>query len=358
MRSGYICLWLLAFCLGTGAAAAQDLSLQPPTGASEGDVGLLNFSLPGFGAGTDLGSDFNNASSARSFLSEFYINASVPMVSGPGPVKIDIARNLPGRLYFGSGRYVAFAEYQSATAPSRGNELWIEKGADWSQYGIVPEGAQLQLIAFAAAEGEAELYEIIRTGSTSASVTSKLYHFYSGYNAMGLSEEIAGRHILLFVLNHQPSNAIILDVVRPEPVQMQAMPQAAGLVFPATGQLPLYGGQTPPPGGQAMSGLPGTGFYAPPSGLNAGQGDTPVTIQTQMRGYDVYVDGVLIGKDGAGSDLLDGIFKFSVVGGQTHVIRIFDGVNNYEKHISFEKGVPKVINVPPAATVHSAGGLL
>lgn len=351
MRSGYICLWLLAFCLGAGAADAQGFSLQPPTGTSEGDAGLLNFSLPGFGAGTDLGPGFDNASSARSFLTEFYINASAPLVSGPRPIKIDITQRRPSRIYFGSGQYVAFAQYQSAIAPTRGNELWIQKGADWSQYGIIPDGSQLPLIAFAAAEGEAELYEIIRTGSTSASVTSKLYHLYAGYNALGMSEETVGRHILLFVLNHQPSNAVILDVVRPEPVQM------AGQAFPVTEQIPLSGGQTPPPGRQALSGSPGIDFYAPPSGLNVGQGDTPVTVQTQMRGYDVYVDGVLIGKDGAGGDLLDGVFKFSVVGGQTHIIRIFDGVNNYEKPISFEKGVPKVINVPPAATVYSAGGL-
>jgi hypothetical protein len=76
-----------------------------------------------------------------------------------------------------------------------------------------------------------------------------------------------------------------------------------------------------------------------------------------MKGYEVYLDGVFLGKEGMGGDSLDGVFKFNVVGGQTHTVRIFDGVNNYEKPVYFEKRVPKVINVPPATTVYVSGGL-
>ncbi|HQE71814.1 MAG TPA: hypothetical protein PLO30_04755, partial [Methanothrix soehngenii] len=78
----------------------------------------------------------------------------------------------------------------------------------------------------------------------------------------------------------------------------------------------------------------------------------PVTIQTTLKGYDVYVDGVLIGKEGTGGDLLDGVFKFKVVGGMIHNIRVFDGEHNYPKDIYFERGVQKIINVPPGTTVY------
>jgi hypothetical protein len=77
-----------------------------------------------------------------------------------------------------------------------------------------------------------------------------------------------------------------------------------------------------------------------------------------MKGYDVYVDGVQIGKDGFNGDALDGVFRFTVVGGQTHSIRIYDGVNNYEKPMYFERGVTKVINVPAATTVYTTGGYI
>jgi hypothetical protein len=76
-----------------------------------------------------------------------------------------------------------------------------------------------------------------------------------------------------------------------------------------------------------------------------------------MKGYDVYVDGAFMGKDGADGDPLDGVFHFTVEGGQTHTIRVYDGVNNFEKSMYFERRVPKVINVPPATTVYVAGGL-
>jgi hypothetical protein len=76
-----------------------------------------------------------------------------------------------------------------------------------------------------------------------------------------------------------------------------------------------------------------------------------------MKGYDVYLDGAFLGKEGTGGDNLDGIFRFNVVGGQTHTIGVFDGANRYEKPIFFERGVPKTINVPPATTVYVQGGL-
>jgi hypothetical protein len=36
-----------------------------------------------------------------------------------------------------------------------------------------------------------------------------------------------------------------------------------------------------------------------------------------------------------------------------HTIRIFDGMNNYEKTMDFPRGVAKIINVPAATTVYT-----
>lgn len=50
--------------------------------------------------------------------------------------------------------------------------------------------------------------------------------------------------------------------------------------------------------------------------------DATVTItSTQYRGYDVSVDGNLLGTEGKGQDALDGIFTFKVGGNQQHLIR-------------------------------------
>jgi PKD repeat protein len=47
-----------------------------------------------------------------------------------------------------------------------------------------------------------------------------------------------------------------------------------------------------------------------------------ITIRSaQYKGFDVKVDDVLIGSDGKGSDALDGIYTFRVIGNQQHTIR-------------------------------------
>jgi hypothetical protein len=92
---------------------------------------------------------------------------------------------------------------------------------------------------------------------------------------------------------------------------------------------------------------------SPPAQI-AAPGDTPVTIRSQgMRGYQVYLDGALIGTEGTNGDAPDGQFSFSVIGGQEHDIRVYDGQFNYNKGmIYFQRGVLKIINVEAATAVY------
>jgi hypothetical protein len=48
-------------------------------------------------------------------------------------------------------------------------------------------------------------------------ITSKRVNFYSGYNSINFMADKVGRHTMLFVLNNQPSNAIIVDVISRPP---------------------------------------------------------------------------------------------------------------------------------------------
>ncbi|MCK9564562.1 MAG: hypothetical protein M0Q43_00765 [Methanothrix sp.] len=360
-----LCLCILALILGAGSASAvggQGFSLQQSInvagGAFSEDYVNSLFGISGMGtelSGPWFGPEFENTSSASSFLSEFYINTSVPVI-GFNPVKIDVTHKMPSKIYFGSGREVTYTQYQSAVATARGNELWIQKGLDWSAYAIVPAGTGMQFIAFAPAGGQADYYEIVQTDALNT--TSKRVNFYTGYNSLNFRADKVGRHVLLFVQSNQPSNSIIVDVISQAPTAVQTT--TAGQMQPTSDMPPAY--NQPNAGQTTTSGLFQTttsastqyqtyGTSYPPH--TAVGGDTPVTIQTTMKGYDVYVDGVMIGKEGSNGDALDGVFKFSVVGGQTHTIRIFDGVNNFEKPMSFERGVAKIINVPAATTVYT-----
>ncbi len=404
-----VCLFLLAvLSLGAAVAAAQGgFTLQQSFGMGSMfnqtiNDDFWNIYTPGISANLDIpwfDWEFNESydlGDMYSSYSEYYVS-STPVVTGivSAPVKFEITKRTPARVYLSSGQQVAYNQY--AASAMRGNELWIQGSAgrsqyEWSQYVVCPAGTNLQLVAFAPAGGQADFFETIQTNLVNA--TSKRYNFYSGYNDMQFTADQIGRHILLFVVNNQPSNAIIVDVISPAPPVVQTQQ--------ATGQTP-YTGSTPPAnqyGGQYQSGqqyatggqMTGSQAYTsgysqttqgsgvsqssslqytqyssaqtstpipvpqPTSGLSTG--DTPVTIQTSMKGYDVWVDGVHIGKEGMGGDALDGIYRFRVTGGQSHTIRIFDGMNNYEKPMFFERGVSKVINVPPAATVVVSGGLV
>jgi len=310
------------------------------------------------GAESDLGDSwfgpqFQNTSSAYSFLSEFYISPSAPVSGGFAPVKIDINKKLPSKIYFGSGKEVTYTQYQSAISSARGNELWIQKYMDWSQYAIVPQGAGIELIAFTPTGGQADYYEILETDVQK--ITAKKLNFYAGYNSLNFLADKVGRHILLFVLNNQPSNAMIVDVISQPPTAPSASQMQPGSDMPpAYGQSGGYAGGYNQPVTTTTTTraiVQSTGSSYPPQA--AASGDTPVTIQSQsMRGYQVYLDGVLIGTEGSSGDAPDGKFSFSVVGDQSHDIRVYDGENNYPKSMYFQRGVLKIINVEQAYTAY------
>ncbi|MDD5735062.1 MAG: hypothetical protein WCZ26_00725 [Methanothrix soehngenii] len=381
MRFNCLCLCLLALVMGLGVAAGYDVSISQSMEVSEtGFDEEFVKSLFGFGAeggeGFWFGPEFEDVSTATTFFSEFYMESSVPVVKTFAPVKIDVTQNVPSRIYFGSGKEIAYTQYQSTVATSRGNELWIQKGADWSQYAIVPAGSGIQFIAFAPVGGQADYYWMLQ--SNSLNITSKRLDLYPGYNSLNFKADEVGRHILLFVLNNLPSNAIIIDVISQAPPAQQTAvaadmppstnnPAASGVQATQTVQ-PTQAVQMPTGAttsvmqtysgtAQQTTSASSTTQYpaavaAKPAVPAIVAGDTPVTIQTTLKGYDVYVDGVLIGKEGTGGDLLDGVFKFKVVGGMIHNIRVFDGEHNYPKDIYFERGVQKIINVPPGTTVY------
>jgi hypothetical protein len=365
LRFNCLCLCLMTLILGAGAASAigaQGFSMQQSIGLTGGAFSeeYVN-SLFGIGdTGTELsvpwfGPEFENTSSASSFLSEFFINTSVPVI-GFSPVKIDVTHKMPSRIYFGSGKDITYTQYQSATAAARGNELWIQKGMDWTAYAIVPAGTGLQLIAFAPAGGQADYYEITQTDAPN--ITSKRVNFYAGYNSLNYMADKVGRHILLFVQNNQPSNSIIVDVISQAPPASQV--SAASQMPPSSNMPPAsnqpYAGQTTTGGlGQTTTSVSTSyqtyGTSYPPQ-TTAG-GDTPVTIQSKgMRGYQVFLDEVLIGTEGTAGDAPDGKFSFNVIGNQNHNIRVFDGQFNYPKSMYFQRGVLKIINVEAGTAVY------
>jgi hypothetical protein len=56
------------------------------------------------------------------------------------------------------------------------------------------------------------VYELYPITTGNGAYTSNIYSFNPGDNRLGFAADIVGRHILLFSINNQISNGIIVDV--------------------------------------------------------------------------------------------------------------------------------------------------
>ncbi len=278
------------------------------------------------------GSFYSQPYSGTTFspFTEYYTSSGTPVVGGiiSNPTTFNIAQRTPSTIYYGNGQALPYSQYVS-TVPSKTNDLWIQGATNWTQYVVSPVGTWLQLVANAPVGGPAGFYEMIQTDTTSSKYST--YQFNPGYNTMNFYADQVGRHMLYFVVNNQPSNVVVVDVFA------QAQP---GSAVPSTSPAVPYGGQI----------STGSPQYNPQQTPGLASGDVPVTIKSNgMRGYDVYLDEVYIGKETSG----DGSFSFSVKGNMYHDIRVFDGQFNYPKRIYFQSGVSKIINVEPGTAVYS-----
>lgn len=256
-------------------------------------------------------------SRAFSFYSEYYIDTGAPIVGGiiSTPIKYELPQ-APSTIYLAGGQQLPYSQYVSAALP-RGNELWIQGTPGWSQYIVSPVGTWLQLIAYSPEGGNAGVYEIVQTSTTS--VKYRTYQLYPGYNRMDFYADQPGKHILLFVVNNRPSSAIIVDA-------LYEAPPSTEVVLPEPSPITAPGYVVTAPSQPRPEPVPTTG-------------DTPVTVRyPSPRNVDVYVDGQYVGS-GIGS------IGFRVQGGMSHEVTVWDGTWYYQRNLYFDRGIPKIIYV-------------
>jgi hypothetical protein len=156
---------------------------------------------------------------------EYYATTGTPVVGGiiSNPTRFDITEKAPSSVYYGAGVGLPYSQY-AAIVPSKTNDLWIQGATNWTQYVVSPVGTWLQLIAYAPVEGPAGFYEMMQTDTTSSKYNT--YQFNQGYNTMNFQANEVGRHMLYFVINSQPSNVVIVDVLAQAPAQTPAQASA------------------------------------------------------------------------------------------------------------------------------------
>jgi hypothetical protein len=180
-----------------------------PNTVSSGD--FSSFSFPWYRSG---GSFYRQGFSDITFLPfrEYYTISGMPVVGGiiSIPAKFNIAQRTPSRIFYGTGQALPYSQYVSLVAPKT-NELWVQGATNWTQYVVSPVGTWLQLVANAPVGGPGGFYEIVQTDTNTLKYNT--YQFYPGYNTMNFNADQVGRHMLYFVVNNQPSNVVVVDVL-------------------------------------------------------------------------------------------------------------------------------------------------
>jgi hypothetical protein len=151
------------------------------------------------------------------------------------PQQYQISGNAPATVYY-QQKAIPYDQYLSS-AILGGNSLWIQGSASWTQYAQVPQGAFLSLIATSSTGGNGYLNEIY----PESKVLKNNYYYFPGYNQIGFYADTIGQHILLFVINGQVSNAIVIDVVSYQPpVYQQPVYQQPVYQQPVVYPQPVY----------------------------------------------------------------------------------------------------------------------
>ena len=209
---------MLAVCLLIGSSSGQDSSAFRAVSSSRTDdpglAGMLRWldqPVPRLPWYTADGSFYRQPYSESTFYPyREYHSTAKPTTGGiiSNPAKFDITDRAPSVVYYGGGAGLPYSQYASLS--SKSNDLWIQGTNNWTQYAVVPVGTWLQLVAHLPVSGTAGFYETVQTDAVSSKYMT--YQFNTGYNSMSYYAESAGRHMLYFVVNSQPSNVVIVDV--------------------------------------------------------------------------------------------------------------------------------------------------
>ncbi|MBN1324501.1 MAG: hypothetical protein JW986_10980 [Methanotrichaceae archaeon] len=329
--------------IGFGLCILFLLPLASALDAGSGSMFMMDSSSPWFSSETSFGYNFSEGfEGVFSSYREYYYESG-PAVEGgliSIPVRFDISGHEPSQIYFGSTQPITYGNYRQSYTTS--NDLWIDGGNSWRRSIVCPLGTWIRLVADVSEGGMADFYGIEQTPPDQISVFRHQYSFFQGFNRMSFHAGSVGRHILLFIKDDQPSNVVIVDVAA-STIGDRELDMPPAEFDHSTSPAGFYGSTSSTVVQQAT-----TTTHTP--GLSAG--DARAILKSPMKGYDIYLDGQLIGKEGTAGDALDGEYSFNLRGGMNHDVKIFDGQFFYGKVMNFAPGETKEIYVPQGIAVY------
>jgi hypothetical protein len=261
-----------AFQINLNKSVGQSLGqvVSPGTGQGQGESAVLQYS-------------------------QYYTTTpQAPSKPLTGPAEYKLSGQTPTTLYFGGAgtqKAVPYSQYQSYAMYIGQNSLWIQSPSSWTQYAAVPQGSSLTLLATTSSGGYGYLYEVYPDGT----LDKEGYYFYP-YDQIGFYADQVGQHLLMFVIDGQPSNIVVIDVVQYQP---------------------------PPP------------VYSYAS----------VTVSSSwLQGYNVYVDGNYQATEGMTGEA-PGVATVIVTGNQYHTIAVQGSGFSYSNYKYFNAGTAYTLNL-------------
>lgn len=119
-----------------------------------------------------------------------------------------VSEPAPTTLIYIGGATIPLSSYQT----DLGKYLWIEGNNGLSQYASINQYATIPLLAYTSTGGPGEVLEMYPSASSQGTYQRTSLDFNPGYNRIPYRGDVVGKHYLLFTINNQPSNAIIIDV--------------------------------------------------------------------------------------------------------------------------------------------------
>lgn len=144
------------------------------------------------------------------------------------PKNYEIKNKIPTTVYFNYlMEAVPYTQYETFPDYTGGNSLWIQGTKSWTQYAQVPQGSSLSLLATSSLGGSGYLYEINPNGLLS----KDSFYLFPGSSQIGFYADTIGQHILLFIIDNQVSNSLVINVVPLPPIPL-IQPYPSGTILP------------------------------------------------------------------------------------------------------------------------------
>ncbi len=122
-------------------------------------------------------------------------------------LRYDIESTGKAPIYYG-GSYRPWKGF-SGPFPKNAPLFWASTSRGWSWYASLPLGSWVQELMYIPESGTLKMYEIYPTGMAQRYV---LGFPSSGYYYIWFYGDVPGRHITIFTVDDEPSNAVMIDV--------------------------------------------------------------------------------------------------------------------------------------------------